>query len=381
MSQTQLSRTPGTRTGPVKLDANENPWPPPPGVRRSIARAMAGATLHRYPSERATELRAALASYTGVPADRIVVGNGSDELISLALWALGPARRLGRAAEAVVVSPPTFQAYETVAEQLGLPVVRVPLGKDLLPDWPALAEAWAPSEAGSYRVMVLCRPNNPTGTVAPLEALEAFARRRPAGAPLLVDEAYAEFLPDNVLGLLSAGAGGPTGVFRTLSKAFGLAGLRVGYFLGTPDLVAALEAVRMPYNVSAPAQAAATVAVRAALDTGYVARNAAALGRERQRLARALRQLGLTAVPSAANFLLLDLGPAAGDVWRGLAERGVLVRRFSVAGLSSFLRVTVGLPAENRAFVQALAATLSGPGHGRAGAGLAGTARAAGEGE
>lgn len=336
----------GRRT--LWLDANENPygWP-----RHLLAQAWDSFRTQgpqRYPRS-AGELTRALGEYAGVPADWVLPANGSDELIVALLSSLG--RQVGR----VVMPWPTFTFYRRVAAALGLAVVTVSLGEDFSLHPRDLLTALA---GGDAALVVLCRPNNPTGNLFPREAvLEALE----AGAWVVADEAYYEFSGETVADLL--GRHPRLLVFRTLSKAFALAGLRVGYALGHPQALACLRSVMQPYSVDSFSLAAARVALEhRALMAGWVK----AICRERERLTRRLRALaGVRPWPSLANFVLVQVLPESGwpaeAVVGALAERGVRVRYWpDEPRLRDYLRVTVGRPGENRTFVRCLAEVLAG---------------------
>ena len=317
----------------VKLNTNENPYPPSPRVLEAIARA-ADASVRLYPDPEAHALRARAARVYGVPADHIMAGNGSDELLALVLRAtIDPGDR-------VAFPVPTYSLYETLVAVQGGEEVRVPFPDDFsLP--PALAAARA-------RVTFLCNPNSPSGTLVPLERVEALARALPG--LLVVDEAYVDFAREHALGLV--GRLPNVLVLRTLSKSFSLAGLRVGLAFGHPDLLAGLRAVKDSYNLSRLSQAAGEAALG---DLPWMEANLARIKATRARLAAELERTGFRVPASEANFVLarrpgVDLGPVA----RALAARDILVRHFAVPGLEDALRITVGTDAEVDALLAAL---------------------------
>ena len=328
---------PGEQPGPgrrvIKLNSNENPYPPSPRVLEAIARE-ATASVRLYPDPEARALRARAADVYGVPADHIMAGNGSDELIALLLRAtIDPGAR-------VAYPVPTYSYYDTLVAAQGGEAVRVPFPEDFsLP--PALAAARA-------RVTFLCNPNSPSGTLVPLERVEALARALPG--LLVVDEAYVDFAREHALGLV--GRLPNVLVLRTLSKSFSLAGLRVGLAFGHPDLLAGLRAVKDSYNLSRLSQAAGEAALG---DLPWMEANLDRIKPTRARLAAELERLGFRVPASEANFVLarqpgVDLGPVA----RALAARDILVRHFAVPGLEDALRITVGTDAEVDALLAAL---------------------------
>ena len=334
---------PGEQPGPgrrvIKLNTNENPYPPSPRVLEAIVRA-ADASVRLYPDPAARALCARAAEVYGVPADHIMAGNGSDELLALVLRAtVDPGDR-------VAFPVPTYSLYETLVAVQGGEPVRVPFGDDFsLP--PALAAARA-------RVTFLCNPNSPSGTLVPVERVEVLARALPG--LLVVDEAYVDFAREHALGLV--GRLPNVLVLRTLSKSFSLAGLRVGLAFGPPELLGGLRTVKDSYNLSRLSQAAGEAALG---DLPWMEANRARIKATRARLTRELERLGFRVPPSEANFVLarragVDLGPLA----RALAARDILVRHFPVPGLDDALRITVGTDAEVDVLLAALGGVAAG---------------------
>ncbi len=328
---------------PVRLNTNECPYPLPEAFRRDLAEAVAGLALHRYPDREAVELRAHLAELLDHDPEGTWVANGSNEILQQLLQAYGgPGRR-------VVVFEPTYAMHGRIAWSTGSELV--PLRIE--PPWrlaPGDLERAVATEGAD--VVFACSPNNPTGNAQDPEVLAGAAR----GAPdvlFVVDEAYVEFggrtaaplvreLPNVV-------------VVRTFSKAFALAGARIGYCLAVPEVVEDLRRVRLPYHLSALTQTAGLVALRhrdaalAILD---------AVREQRDRISAALPELGAEAFPSDANFVLFRPPRPAAEVWRGLLGRGVLVRDFSSL-VPGCLRVTAGTPEEVDRFLDALKEVLA----------------------
>lgn len=352
-----------------KLDANESPYGPPPAALAALAALGQPSPLGagRYPDPSAARLRAALAGYTGVEPERLVVGNGSDELIHLLVEML-----IDPGVESeVVVAEPTFSLYALAARRRGATIVDAGCERDFAVTPERITSAMTPRT----RLVFLCSPNNPTGTVLPRETLlaaleraEALGRERDAAAgPLIiVDEAYYE------IGMLAGIPGTWTATpvlhdhpglvaLRTFSKVFGLAGLRVGYAACSPELAERLRALKQPYNVSVAGQ----VAARAALgEMDWLRERAVAIVAERERVARELGRFTQLAVcPSATNFLFVQVGaPASGAatrVWAALLDRGILVRRFTDQRLASNLRITIGTPEQNDRLLSALGEILT----------------------
>ncbi|MBL8698870.1 MAG: aminotransferase class I/II-fold pyridoxal phosphate-dependent enzyme [Alphaproteobacteria bacterium] len=331
------------------LHLNESPYPPSP---RAIAAAEAALhDLNRYPDTRCGALAAAIAARTGVPAARIVFGVGSDELINvIAEMSLKPGDRC-------VAPAPSFPRYLVSTRLQGAVPVRVALDRDGAADGAALAAA---VDARTPLVFA-CTPNPPSGGMMSGAALDAVVDGVPATTLLVIDEAYHEFGrhaggPD-VLARL-ARRRGPWIVLRTFSKAYCLAGLRIGYALCGSALEAeGLRRAKMQFNVTAVAQAAALAAYA---DEAYLRSTLDAVARERARLGDGLRALQLRVYPSAANFLSVDLGVPAQPVMQALAARGIHVRDWRDPGHLTQLRITIGLPADTDAVLDALPAALQG---------------------
>ncbi|OAT83664.1 histidinol-phosphate transaminase [Desulfotomaculum copahuensis] len=330
--------------GAVKLDANENPYDLPATVREEIASLLRDDPFNRYPDPLAIELRQELAAYTGLPAECIMAGNGADELIQNLMLAFGGGGR-------VVIATPTFSMYRIHAVIAGAMPVSAPRRTDFSLD-PEVVIAAAGHPA--TRLVFLCSPNNPTGNVTPpAEAAAILANTR---ALVVVDEAYLEFGGESCLPLLE---GYPNLVMlRTMSKAFGLAGLRVGYLLGSPAVVRQLLRIKQPFNLNRFSQLAARAALAHRAEFEALIRR---IRENRQALYDGLNAVpGVTAFPSEANFILFRTPLPAGDVYHGLLAGGVLIRNMHGPGLQNCLRVTVGREDENRLFLEKLKLILGG---------------------
>ena len=345
---------------PVLLNVNENPYAPSEAVVASIAAAVAEAArgLNRYPDREFRTLRQALATYleresgvTGLDADHVWAANGSNEVMLHLLQAFGGP---GRTALSFA---PTYSMYPEYARDTHTAWVAGRREEDFTLDVDAaiaLVREVGPS------VVLLPSPNNPTGTALPLETvqrlLEAARTSGPDGAAtvVVIDEAYAEFRREGVPSALTLLADHPhLAVSRTLSKAFGMAGARVGYLAAAPALVDALRVVRLPYHLSAVTQA---VALAALAHTDELMAQVASLRAERDALATWLLEQGLDAVPSDANFILFGRFTDRHTVWQGLLDSGILVRE---TGPDGWLRVSVGTPQETAAFKAALVEVLA----------------------
>lgn len=325
----------------VLLDANESAWGP------VVPEPEPG--LHRYPDATYRDLREAVAAFAGVEAERVVTGNGSDELLDLAL------RAYADPGSAVAIAEPTYGMYRTVASLNDLRIAAVELDR---PGFDLDADAFL-AAAADARAAILCSPNNPTGgrlqETAVRAVLEGF------DGLVVLDEAYVEFAArgEDPNGASLAGWTREYGnllVLRTMSKAWGLAGLRVGWGVGSPEVVATLDRIRPPYNVGVGAERAARRALAA---PGRLAERLVAVRRERDRLAVGLTELGLEPLPSAANFLLVPVDGAPALVDRLKERWGIRIRdRSGLPGLPSAVRITVGRPTENDLVLEALASAL-----------------------
>lgn len=327
----------------VRLNTNENPFPPPPALVADVTAAVAAAAedLHRYPDRDAVDLRADLAAYltaaTGAPlsAANVWAANGSNEILQQVLQAFGgPGRR-------AVGFEPSYSMHPIIAGGTRTEWLPVPRRPDFTIDAPAAAALLATERPD---VTFLTSPNNPTGQSIPLADLEQLIAAAPG--VVIVDEAYAEFSGAPSAVTLLAEHGRKLIVSRTMSKAFAFAGGRLGYLAAAPAVVDALQLVRLPYHLSVLTQAAARAALRHADAT---LASVALLCAERDRVAVALVAAGFDVVPSDANFVLFGRFADAAGSWRAFLERGVLIRD---VGVPQHLRVTIGTPEENDAFLQ-----------------------------
>jgi histidinol-phosphate aminotransferase len=329
----------------VKLDANESPYPPSPELLAAIGEAIARADLHRYPDTRAGRLRALVAADLAQPGERLVFGNGSDELLALLCATFAEPREGDRAAR-LVYPAPSFVVYRTAASAAGMEVVEAPLGPRFEPQPAALFETVARAHP---TLVFVATPNNPTGTAWAAPDLERLVAETP-DAIVLIDEAYCAYGRSNHLPIFEKYKN--CAILRTYSK-IGLAGLRIGVLIAHPEVAHEVEKVRPPYNLGVVQQLAACVAIEKF--RGELSRNVDEVVAERDRLSAAVAALpGVEVFPSSANLFVIRVAGAQ-RVWRGLADRSVLVRNFDRPGpLAGCLRVTVGTPDENRRFLAAL---------------------------
>ncbi|HXR29250.1 MAG TPA: histidinol-phosphate transaminase [Solirubrobacteraceae bacterium] len=333
----------------VRLASNESPFPPLPAVREAIARELGA--LNRYPDPSSSLLRRRLSERYEVPPSRIAIGNGSCDILLAAGEAL-----LEPGAE-VVYAWPSFSVYPHLSAASGARAVTVPLDGSERHDLPAMLR----EITVATRLVIVCNPNNPTSTAVGLAEIAEFLAQVPRHVCVIVDEAYCEFNliedPDASLALLTDHPN--LMLLRTFSKVHGLCGLRVGFALcGSEELPRALDQVRQPFFCNALAQAAATEAL--AHQDAVIERVTRTVA-ERISMEERLRALGLQPADSQANFCWFHLGEDRdeGEILRGLAERGVLVRGGGALGSEApALRVTYGLPEENRRFLDALAELL-----------------------
>ncbi|MDG2026957.1 MAG: histidinol-phosphate transaminase [Acidimicrobiales bacterium] len=320
----------------IKLASNENPWPPVPTVATAIAEAAAG--VNRYADHRASVLRAELARSLSVDAEQVTVGCGSVGLLQqLCLTYVDPG-------DEVVYPWRSFEVYPVFTQLVGGRAVTVPLREHAF-DLDAVADA----VTDRTKLVFLATPNNPTGTSVSSDDLNRFADRVGPGTVIVIDEAYREFndaaLGDPVTDVLPNHP--HTVVLRTFSKAHGLAGLRVGYMVGSPPVVEAVDKTLFPFAVNAIAQAAAIAAIAADAE---VAERVDVLRAERDRVASALGSDGNTFVASEGNFVWMPLGDRTDDVYIALEKLGVVTRPFSGEGI----RVTIGTADQNDRFLAAL---------------------------
>ena len=329
----------------IKLASNENALGPSP--KAVAALKSAAGDLHRYPDASCRLLKQKLAGRLKVDPAQISLGNGSDELLVLAL------RAFVDPGDEVVVAQPTFLIYELQSKASAATVRVVPL-RGLRYDLPAMKAAVSPQT----KLVFIANPDNPTGSYVTQKEIERFLIGLPASTIVVLDEAYYEFVaakdyPKSLSMLESY----PLLVTRTFSKAYGLAGLRVGYAVAQPEIIAALEAVREPFNVNSLAQAAALAALD---DKAFLAKTVRTVQQGMRFVTQSLDKLQLPYVPSVTNFLLIDMGPRAADAAQALLEQGVIVREMTAWKLSGYIRVTIGTMEENRRFVRALTRILKG---------------------
>ncbi|HTJ92438.1 MAG TPA: histidinol-phosphate transaminase [Pararobbsia sp.] len=327
----------------VKLASNENPLGMPQSAQAAMQRVVA--ELGRYPDANGFDLKKALSARYGVPDEWITLGNGSNDILEIA------AHAFVERGQSIVFAQYSFAVYALATQGVGARAIVVPAqayGHDL----DAMLAAIEPDT----RVVFIANPNNPTGTFIPGEQIEAFIQRVPKDVVVVLDEAYTEYLaPEQRYDAIEWTRRYPNLlVSRTFSKAYGLAGLRIGFAIGQPELTDLLNRLRQPFNVNSLAQAAAVAALN---DQAFLAKSAEINTAGYAMLTAEFDALGLEYVPSSGNFVLVRVGEddaAGARVNLGLLKEGVIVRPVGNYGLPQWLRVTIGLPEENAVFVAAL---------------------------
>jgi histidinol-phosphate aminotransferase len=324
----------------LKMASNENPLGPSPRALEAIRAAVE--ELNYYPDGSGYDLKRVLAAMLGLEPANLVLGNGSNDVLELV------ARAFLTPADSAVYSKHAFMVYPLVVQAIGAKHIEVP-AKDYGNDLEAIAKA----VRADTRIVFLANPNNPTGTFSPWAEFEKLLERVPRNVIVVIDEAYGEYLPDELKSPTPRWLASHPNlvVSRTLSKAYGLAGLRIGYGFAHPEVAEVMNRVRQPFNVNHLALAAACAALG---DTAFIeeGRRVNAAGLEQIR--RGLEKLGLEYIPSHGNFITFRVGDAQ-RAYQSMLKEGVIVRPIAGYGMPEHLRVTVGLPAQNERFLAALA--------------------------
>ncbi len=342
----------------IKVASNENPFGPSPLAVAAMQKAITGVNL--YPDGNAFYLKQKLAAKLGVEPANLVLGNGSNEIIEFVGHALlgsggAPAARPGdegvAATADVVVSQFCFAVYPIVTKLFGANLITVP-AKSYGHDLPAMLKAITPRT----RIVFVANPNNPTGTLASREELIKFVNDVPDDVLLVMDEAYVEFLDDplDLVSLVRLGARKNLILMRTFSKIYGLAGLRIGYGVGNPEFIAALEKIRQPFNINLLAQTAALAALD---DVEHVRKTRQNNFAGLEFFALAFRDLKLEFVPSHANFILVRVGEGQ-KVFEAMQRQGVIVRPMGGYQLPEWIRISIGTPEENERCLNVLKGVL-----------------------
>jgi len=329
----------GLEDGWVRLSSNENPYPPSPEVFSQIMDGLF--YVNRYPGNE-VELKAAIGKHYNVKPEKVLIGNGSNELIEMSLKAMKYGKR-----NKVIISDPSFAFYAIASKIYGYESVKVPLVnmkvelgavKDLID--------------GNTRVIFLNNPNNPTGTIFEDKEFEAFLKDLPPDILVVVDEAYAEFVesktfPDSFSYIDDY----PVVILRTFSKAYGLAGLRIGYGVGEESIISFLERTKQPFSVNMMAIIAAKAAL---MDQKYLKKVLNNNRKGKRFLYAALKSLSIQFIPTEANYILMRIGPQAESITKRLFDEKILVRWMGAYNLSEYIRVGIGTMDENKLFAEAL---------------------------
>ena len=325
----------------IKLASNENPLGPSPKAVQAIRETLS--KLNLYPDGQSYALRGALGDFLGVDRDFVAVGNGADGVIMQTCMAY-----LDEESE-VIVSESSFPVYDIYTHVMRAKLVKTPL-KDYGLDLEAMADTITPRT----RLIFVCNPNNPTGTIVTADQVASFMERVPDDVLVVFDEAYYELVDSDVypetLAYVREGRANVM-VLRTFSKIFGLAGVRLGYAIAVPEVLAPVNRVKEPFAVNLLAQAAGVAALG---DSAFVERTVGNTLKERRYLQEQFQDLGLEVVPSHTNFMLVKIGPQACEVQQALVRRGVIVRPCDGYSLPQFLRVTVGSREQNDRLIAAL---------------------------
>ncbi len=328
----------------VKLASNENPLGMPESAKKAMAKAAED--LGRYPDSNGFDLKNALAKKLNVPFEWITLGNGSNDILELT------ARAVAQEGDEVVFSKHAFAVYPLATQAVGGKAIEVPATKDYGHDLPAMLKAITPRT----RLVFVANPNNPTGTFLPAKEIETFLERVPSNVVVVIDEAYNEFLtPEQQYDAIAWVRKYPNVIVsRSFSKAYGLAGLRIGYGVAQNNITDLLNRIRQPFNVNSLAQAAAIAALA---DVEFLKKCYELNRAGYAQLTAAFEQMGLRYLPSSGNFVLVKVGDdvnAGAKVNLELLKAGVIVRPVGNYGLPEWLRISIGLPEENQAFIEAL---------------------------
>lgn len=321
----------------IKLDANENPFPWPGEMQKALLSEKLA--FNRYPDGMGQDIRTCLARYTKIPSEGILIGNGSDELIQMILLTFGGTGK------SLIIHPPTFGMYQIYATLTETSVVQVPLLNGLDLDTGRMLSA---AQAPEAQIVIVCNPNNPTGSLFPRNEILRLVRE--SAKIVVVDEAYAEFSEETLIPEIENYPN--LVIMRTFSKAFGMAGLRLGYLLGQPKTISLINRVRPPFNVNSFSQRAGILALEYLNEYQEQIQQIKA---ETQKLQAALNLIpNLTVFPTRANFILFK--PEDPDRWASeLLKRGFLVRNMGMLPvLGKCLRISAGLPEENDRFIRAV---------------------------
>ncbi len=327
-------------SGSIKLASNENPMGPSPMAITAMKNAMAN--LHRYPDSSGYYLINKLADKLSVPKSQIVLGNGSDDVIGML------ARVFLTPGDEAIMTSPSFLMYEIFVRSMNAKPVFVPL-KELSVDLSAIGKA----VSEKTRIIFITNPNNPTGSYVTRDSFESFLSQVPPQVVVVLDEAYIEFArdPKCLDGLALVGADRPIAVLRTFSKAYGLAGIRIGYGVMPAEIAALLNRVREPFNTNSLALAGAVAALD---DNNFLNKTKTLIHTELKFLQDSLKKMGVICFPTQANFFLIDVKQNADAIFNAMLKEGIIVRSMISYGYPEYIRINVGTHEENIRFLDAL---------------------------
>lgn len=330
----------------IKLASNENPLGPSSKAITAVEKVLKN--LHLYPDSNCYNLKQKLAGFLGVENDSVLIGNGSDELLKLM------AETFLNSGDEVIYAKPSFSEYQFTAMIMGAKCVEVPL----LPDFKHDLDSMLKEINSRTKLVFICNPNNPTGTIQSEAELDSFMAKVPEDVLVVFDEAYYEYVAssDYNTGLKYLQQGKNVIVFRTFSKIYGLAGFRIGYAVTLPEIAQAIERVREPFNVNSLAQVAAIAAID---DREHVEKSQKINAEGKKYLYTQFEKMGLKYVPTEANFVFVYTGKNSQDVFKELLSAGVIIRSGDIFGYPEFIRVTIGSDKENQRFIDALKTVLA----------------------
>ncbi len=318
-----------------KFNSNESPLGPPEDVVKVIKK-LAG-EVHLYPEAGYIELKKAIAEEWGVSPSAVVLGNGSDEVIELVFKALI------EPGDEVIFTQPSFLMYEKFSEIYGASIKKVPLSSAYTHDLEKILK----NLSSRTKVIFLDHPHNPTGSTIKRENWQKFLRRVPEDVLVVIDEAYGDFItdPSVPLGIEFLKKGFPVMIIRTFSKSYGLAGLRLGYGITHSDFAQILDSLRQPFNLNILSYKAGITAIK---NKKYLESLKNLIKDGREFLSSEFKKLGFRVLPSQANFIMVDFGKKAEDIYKKLMKKGILLRPLKAYGFPTFLRISIGVPEENR---------------------------------
>lgn len=323
----------------IKLASNENPLGPSPKAIRAIK--ASASKISRYPESSGYYLKNRLAETTGYSPDNIILGNGSSEIISMLM------ETFTNEGDEVIYPTPSFLIYKILALKIGASPVEIPLNPDFTYNLDIFLDRITPRT----RVIILCNPNNPTGTIIDRNRMKEFMEKVPDNVIIISDEAYGEYVEDDNFGTACPYIEKKNVIItRTFSKIYGLAGLRIGYGLAKSEIIAFMERIRPPFNTSTTGQDAALEAIN---DEQHIKRSLINNSKEKAYLYKAFKALDLEYTPTEANFILCRFRKDAVEIIKNLEKRGIIIRSMTGIG-PGYARITIGTPSENRILVENL---------------------------